>query len=98
MSPRKQVKSLNCLALQRIGPFVHIVVENASNRIVAYGNSTRYSSNAEYRRVALEDYIKKFRQYIFDFVIPTQVDDVVQQVIMGVKLSADARRFTWRPG
>ncbi len=97
MSPRKQVRRLADLAMEKISHLVQDVVERVATTIVAYGAFVPGSSY-EYRLAAVDHYVNTFRQHIFDHVIPRDTSDVVWQIISGVKNASDSRRFTWRPG
>jgi hypothetical protein len=97
MSPRVQVKSLQVLALRKITLFVRNVVEQVSHQIVANSAFITFEAR-EYRRGALDEYVSWLREHILEMTIPSQMDQVVNHILIGVKAAADAKRLSWRPG
>ena len=94
MSPRKPVESLRSIALNKFEIFFQKIVEEKSREIVKLDRSElehqikhRRNENpyfvvekTDFRSEAIDHYVTLLRSFIFDQVVYSLVEDVVQKV------------------
>ena len=94
MSPRKPVQSLRSISLNKFAIFFQKIVEEKSSEIVRLDrigleNQIKYQKEenpyfvvekTDFRSEAIYHYVNLLRSFIFDQVVHSLVEDVVQKV------------------
>ena len=99
MAPRICVKTLEDLCLRKIAPWIKSLAEHFSTLIVHHGTCVdQEDHSANYRKCATDNVVDKLKNDICHAVAPSVLDKVVAQILLGIKLAAEAKRQSWRPG
>ena len=96
MAPRKPVKTLQNIALNEFMVFFASIVEWVSKEIILL--SRNIENGVEYRKTALHQYVSELSELLMPTVVPSVLDDVVDQILTGVRKTTEKVRATWQPG
>lgn len=102
MAPRKSVLTLEQLSLVQLSHFFQNLVEEIAQRTVQWSQQMTAALDAEeataFRKMIVDDHVDIIRQTLISNVAPAILGRVVEQVLLGIKRAADAKRCHWRPG
>ena len=100
MAPRNQISHLQLLALHQFVPLVRHLVDAKATKVVELSWTISGSEEAAclYRKTAIEKFAQDMKTFIFEIIPLALVEDVVDQILLGVKCAADAKQMVRLPG